>query len=357
MNKKIEQILKATGMTEQELAMQILKANEETVNYDQPVVPFKKSDEDFAMNDDMPNWKTYYKKETKPRKGLVTPEDNGYSDLKRLGLWIKENQNADEERNKKARESIAKSWNDYRDSTDPMFRVGLVNAIFGDNSGLNAYYQMQNSNAEAQKNRDLQAEQARLNREAQASYNATFKAIEEANAKREQQATDRKRALEIMNKGEGATSTEKLELEQILDKYENDELNLNDLRDRARQQAATDLSYAEFIGEAPRNAKTDDEWTSWLRKGKELYAAYPEKLLEIQKKYNNRGESQSEADARTIHQSGLSHGISVGQKESDEQREINKEKKKLADAGRKKLAMKPPKKLTKKEKDAIDEGY
>lgn len=118
----VAQYMQATGKSEEEVAKEILKAQEES----------------------------------KPVKGIVTPEDNGWTDLKKLGLWIKENANADEERNARAREAIAKSWNDYRDRTDPWFRTGLVNAIFGDSSMLNGYYNAMNSNAEAEKNRELQ---------------------------------------------------------------------------------------------------------------------------------------------------------------------------------------------------------
>lgn len=92
-------------------------------------------------------------KEEEKQPQYTTPEDNGWTDLKKLFG------------------SIGKSVSDYRDTTDPMYRVGLVNAIFGDPSMLGQYYQMQNQN-----------EQNRLNREAQMAYNSQIKAVEDANA-------------------------------------------------------------------------------------------------------------------------------------------------------------------------------
>lgn len=84
-----------------------------------------------------------------PQKGIVTPDDNGWTDLKKLGL------------------AIGDSWNKHRENTDPMWRVGLVNAIFGDTSMLGQYYQMQNQNAENEKNRQTQE-----------AYNNMFKDID-----------------------------------------------------------------------------------------------------------------------------------------------------------------------------------
>ena len=291
----IENLVKSTGLDEFQLAELInAKADEGWTN--EEITDFlinEMTTENQAAKDEVyamlgthePTWKDYYKLETKKKDPSL---------LQRLGMWLGENKAADEQRNANARAAIADSWNNWRDNTDPQYRVSLVNAMFGDTAPLHAYYQQQNAANEAAKNREFQAEQARLNRESQQEYNLMFKQLEEANQRKEQMTVDRKRALEILNKGEGATAIEKLELEQILSKYDDDALGVEDLRSRASRQSATDLEYAKFKSKMPRGEASQEDWNNWLAKGEEQFANDPIKLLEIQNAFNSRGQTAEE---------------------------------------------------------------
>lgn len=106
----VAQYMKATGKSEEQVAKEIINEDPEWLD-----------------------WRTHTS-----QPGNSTPDDNGWTDLKKLGL------------------GIANSWEDHRNNTDPMWRVGLVNAIFGDPSMLGQYYQMQNANEQAERNRILQ---------------------------------------------------------------------------------------------------------------------------------------------------------------------------------------------------------
>lgn len=246
----MQQVAKDAGVTEEELAKQIL-AEEESDDAD----------------------------------GFVEDTLKDQEALQSLGLW---------DRFKTAVKKPFTSMSDWSDSHDPQWKSAMVQAMFGDVAPMNSYYQQQKQIEEAQKNREFQAEQARLNRESQQEYNTMWKQLEEAKAKKEQIAVDRKRALEILNKGEGATAIEKLELEDLLNKYDNDALGIQDLQNRAGAQSAADLSYTKFLGEMPRGEASNEAWNAWLSKGEEEYANDPVKLLEIQKAYNSRGKTAEE---------------------------------------------------------------
>lgn len=106
----VAQYMKATGKSEEQVAQEIINEDPEWL--------------DWTTHTNYP--------------GNSTPEDNGWTDLKKLGL------------------SIGNSWMNHRNNTDPMWRVGLVNAMFGDPSMLGQYYQMQNQNEQNERNRILQ---------------------------------------------------------------------------------------------------------------------------------------------------------------------------------------------------------
>ena len=277
----MQKVAKDAGMTEEELAKQIL-AEEEPDNAD----------------------------------GFVEDTLKDQEALQSLGLW---------DRFKTAVKKPFTSMSDWSDSHDAQWKTAMVQAMFGDTAPMNSYYQQQKQIEEAQKNREFQAEQARLNREAQQNYNSMWKQLEEAKAKKEQIAVDRKRALEILNKGEGATAIEKLELEDLLNKYDNDALGIQDLQNRAGTQSAADLNYQEYLGTMPRGEAKDDDWNAWLEKGKALYANDPVKLLEIQKAYNSRGKT-AEEERREY---GKGQARKAGEEAAAEAREKAKKNKKI----------------------------
>lgn len=155
----VAQYMKATGKSEEQVAQEIINEDPEWLD-----------------------WTTHTK-----HPGNSTPEDNGWTDLKKLGL------------------GIANSWEDHRNNTDPMWRVGLVNAMFGDPSMLGQYYQMQNAN-----------EQAELSRKQQQEYNDYWRRVELAAEQKEKDAIAAKEALE-QNKIKAAERKEAIDIADNLE--------------------------------------------------------------------------------------------------------------------------------------------
>lgn len=84
-----------------------------------------------------------------------------------------------------AGESVANSVNDWRDSHPEQWRVGMVNSIFGDNNMLSQYYAAKNAAEEGEKNRESQRE-----------YNEYLKEYDRAKAEAESRAAYKKELKE-----------------------------------------------------------------------------------------------------------------------------------------------------------------
>lgn len=165
----MENIVKATGLTEDELASLIIAKENEgwtnaeiadllASNFDNKEYAGKAQNELYALyplgfnptKDYNPTGGKRYQQWQEPK------EDPSLVD--RFKSWFAANKDADEQRNATARESIAKSVNDWRDSHPEQWRVGMVNAMFGDNSLLSQYYSAKQAAEEGEKNRQAQRE-------------------------------------------------------------------------------------------------------------------------------------------------------------------------------------------------------
>jgi hypothetical protein len=105
---------------------------------------------------------------------IIAKENEGWTNAE-IAEWFAANRDADKQRRASEREAIANSVTDWRDSHPEQWRVGMVNSIFGDNSMLSQYYAAENAAKESEKNRQSQSE-----------YNQYLKEYDRANAEREE---------------------------------------------------------------------------------------------------------------------------------------------------------------------------
>lgn len=159
----MENIVKATGLTEDELASLIIaKENEGWTNAEIAEL--------LASNFDNKEYAS------KANSELDTLYSLGFkpSLIDRSKNWLASK-----------RDSIAKSVNDWRDSHPEQWRVGMVNAMFGDNSMLSQHYAAKNAAEESEKNRQSQHE-----------YNQYLKEYDRTKAAAEQSAAYKKELKE-----------------------------------------------------------------------------------------------------------------------------------------------------------------
>lgn len=175
----IEQLKKITGMSEAELSSYILDrynngaTNEEIWN-ELAVGKLKDTNPELsnkliqerkdrlARNGWDEPWETYFTKETFPSwrshttpEGNSTPDDNGWTDLKKLGSTIGS--------------GLKKAFTPNK-AIDPLWQLGVIEDAFGDDSK----FKMWNQNVESRKQREAQYE-----------YNKMLKAMDEAQAAKE----------------------------------------------------------------------------------------------------------------------------------------------------------------------------
>lgn len=261
----MQQVAKEAGVTEEELAEQILAEAE--------------AEEDAEDADDS-------------------------EALQSIGLW---------DRFKSAVKKPFNSMSDWADSHDAQWKTAMVQAMFGDTAPMNSYYQQQKQMEEAQKNREFQAEQARLNREAQQNYNEIL-----AGKESDTEAKERQRQLAAVELGD-----------ELKDKIESGEIT----RDEAQVKA-----HAAF-----REGKLTYQELKDIRgiiEGKTKTEIAEEKLQG--KEEARKDKFQGAADARTI-------------KKADEAADERDTNVKLAKAGR--AAIKAGRRPTRQQKAAIDAGY
>lgn len=160
----IEQLKKITGMNDAELTSYILDrynagaTNEEIMD---ELTSKTNESEDRPDGWDLP-WEMYFTKETSPSwrshtmpKGNSTPDDNGWTDLKKLGSSIGS--------------GLKKAFTPNK-AIDPLWQLGVIDDAFGDDSK----FKMWNQNVEARKQREAQYE-----------YNKMLKAMDEAQQEKE----------------------------------------------------------------------------------------------------------------------------------------------------------------------------
>lgn len=179
----MQQVAKDAGMTEEELAKQIL-AEEEPDDAD----------------------------------GFVEETLKDQEALQSLGLW---------DRFKTAVKKPFTSMSDWSDSHDPQWKSAMVQAMFGDVAPMNNYYQQQKQIEEAQKNREFQAEQARLNRESQQEYNSMWKQIEKDKQDQEALAAAKPEYAKLVSDWYNANEQEKAVISERLAELEDKFPQLN----------------------------------------------------------------------------------------------------------------------------------
>jgi hypothetical protein len=188
----IENIAKATGLTEDELASLIIaKENEGWTNAEIAEMLVSNFDnKEYAGKgqnelDAIQSLGFNPPKDYNPTGGKSYQQWQEYKEdpslFDRFTSWYGANKEADEQRRASEREAIANSVNDWRDSHPEQWRVGMVNSIFGDNSMLSQYYAAENAAKESEKNRQNQSE-----------YNQYLKEYDRANAQKEQDAAYKK---------------------------------------------------------------------------------------------------------------------------------------------------------------------
>lgn len=194
--KDMENIVKATGLTEDELASLIIaKENEGWTNAEIAEMLVSNFDNKEYAGKAQNELDALYSLGFNPPKDYNPAGGKRYQQLQeykedpslfdRFKSMYAANKEADEQRRASERAAIANSVNDWRDSHPEQWRVGMVNSIFGDNSMLSQYYASKNASEESEKNRQSQNE-----------YNQYLKEYDRANAAAEQSAAYKKELKE-----------------------------------------------------------------------------------------------------------------------------------------------------------------
>jgi hypothetical protein len=171
----IENIVKNTGLSEDELASLIItKENEGLTNAEIVDLLVSISDnkeyasKDQDEQDELQALQSLGLKPASEKQVQDVNDDPGLFDRVKSKLAA-------------AGESVANSVNDWRDSHPEQWRVGMVNSIFGDNNMLSQYYAAKQAAEESEKNRESQRE-----------YNEYLKEYDRANAEAENRAAYQK---------------------------------------------------------------------------------------------------------------------------------------------------------------------
>lgn len=162
----IENIVKDTGLSEDELASLIITKENEGLTNDEIV--------DFLVSISDNNDQTEY--DALQSLGLKPAGDKPAGEKQAPGLFDKF---------AAAGESVANNVNDWRDSHPEQWRVGMINSIFGDNSMLSQYYAAKHADEVSEKNLESQRE-----------YNEYLKEYDRANAEAEKRSAYQKELKE-----------------------------------------------------------------------------------------------------------------------------------------------------------------
>ena len=183
----VENIVKNTGLSEDELASLILnKANEGLTNEEIVDLLVSISDnKEYASKDQDEQDEL----QALQSLGLTQASEKQAQDDPGLFDRVKNRfaayKDADEQRKAAERAAVANSVNDWRDSHPEQWRVGMVNSLFGDNNMLSQYYAAKQAAEESEKNRESQRE-----------YNEYLKEYDRANAEAESRAAYQKELKE-----------------------------------------------------------------------------------------------------------------------------------------------------------------
>ena len=259
----MENIVKATGLTEDELANLILaKENEGWTNaeiadllgsnFDNKEYAGKAQNELDALYSLGFNPPKDYNPTGGKRYQQWQEEKEDPSLLDRFKSWYAANKDADEQRNAAAREAIAKSVNDWRDSHPEQWRVGMVNAMFGDNSLLSQYYAAKQAAEEGEKNRQTQREYNQYLKE----YDRAKLAEEKAKRDSVNQATAKAKIAELLD-GYGYKTPQQREIIDLQIDQLSKEATLDTSNIELLKKQSVESAKQEAIERSQKNAKLD----------------------------------------------------------------------------------------------------
>ncbi len=278
----IENIVKDTGLSEDELASLIIaKENEGLTNEEIVDLLVSISDNNEYASKDQDDQDEFAALQSLGLKPTVEKQVQDVNDDPGLFDRFKNRfaayKDADEQRKAAERaaiksklaaagESVANSVNDWRDSHPEQWRVGMVNSIFGDNNMLSQYYAAKQAAEESEKNRESQRE-----------YNEYLKEYDRAKAEAEQRAAYQKelkeaevemaklsRDLVKANPSEYAVIVKSIEA--LTEKYpelESDDTDTETATEIAKKAYEDERAYAanlnRFKGQVKRVFSNDDE--------------------------------------------------------------------------------------------------
>lgn len=180
----IENIVKNTGLSEDELARLIITKENEGLTNDEIVdLLVSISDNNEYASKDQNELQALQSLGLKPAVEKQAQDDPGLFD--RFKSLVASDKEAKEQRNAAARAAIANNVSDWRDSHPEQWRVGMVNSIFGDNNMLSQYYAAKQADEVNEKNRESQRE-----------YNEYLKEYDRANAEAEKRSAYQKELKE-----------------------------------------------------------------------------------------------------------------------------------------------------------------
>lgn len=171
----IENIVKDTGLSEDELASLIITKENEGLTNEEIV------DLLVSISDN----KEYASKDQDEQDELQALQSLGLTQASEKQVQDVNDDPGLFDKFAAAGESVANSVNDWRDSHPEQWRVGMVNSIFGDNNMLSQYYAAKQAAEESEKNRESQRE-----------YNEYLKEYDRANAEAESRAAYQKELKE-----------------------------------------------------------------------------------------------------------------------------------------------------------------
>lgn len=264
----IENIVKDTGLSEDELASLIINKENEGFTNDEIVdlLVSISDNKEYASEDqdDQDELQALQSLGLKPASVKQAQDYPGLFD--RFKSLVASDKEAKEQRNAAARAAVANSVNDWRDSHPEQWRVGMVNSIFGDNNMLSQHYAAKQAAEESEKNRESQRE-----------YNEYLKEYDRAKAEAESRAAYKKelkeaevelaalhRDLVKANPSEYAVIVKSIEaLKEKYPELESDETETETATETAKKAYEDERAYAanlnRFKGQVKRVFLTDDE--------------------------------------------------------------------------------------------------
>ena len=265
----IENMVKDTGLSEDELASLIITKENEGLTNDEIVdlLVSISDNKEYASKDqdDQDEFAALQSLGFKPAGGKQAQDDPGLFD-----------------RFAAAGESVANNVNDWRDSHPEQWRVGMVNSIFGDNNMLSQYYAAKQADEVNEKNR-----------ESQRDYNDYLKEYDRANAEAEKSAAYQKELKEaeadmaalnrdLVKAKPSEAAVILKQREALLDKYPAlESFDTKTAQDAYEAERAYAAKLNRFKGQVKRDFLTDEEKQDEINRVQEESGISPDDISKI----------------------------------------------------------------------------